>query len=111
VTEVSSIDNGQNVYIGRTPDGGSPLWFKGNIFNVDMYNRALTDSELLTDGKAMGKNIFFNGLICRYNLDEKANGATSNGEVAVIDHGPYKNNGTTANIAYNYSPISFRKRR
>jgi hypothetical protein len=53
--DTRSISNSMSIrYIGRSPGiSNYPSWFKGNISNVQIYNRALAESEIKQNFEAL----------------------------------------------------------
>lgn len=65
----------------------------GNMFDVRLYNRALTDAEIKTIYGAQGKDAILNGLVLRTAILDGANAASLSG-ATIYDHSQYKNNVT-----------------
>jgi hypothetical protein len=61
--------NPSNLYIGSL--AGNNRWFNGDINDIRVYNRALSDSEIMTNYNT--DSIITNGLVSWWKLDDQSN--------------------------------------
>jgi hypothetical protein len=115
--QVKSTPMSGNALYNTTPlkmgsDGDNQNYLCGKLYQALFFNRAITAAEMLTIYYSSGHDGIIDGLIGRWNFDEKHPGATSHGESGFVkDCSLNKNGGDTANITYTSTPLSFRKRR
>jgi len=98
--------------IGMIGDSGAtPIYLDGKLSDVRIYDRLVTAKEIeiiYTDRS--GDNIY-DGLISRWNLDEKEPGATASGSGTVIDMATTGNHGTSVNSPQYAESVVFPRRR
>jgi hypothetical protein len=90
-TRTPNIVTTGDLNIGRRFDTGA--YFPGDIDDVRLYNRALSDSEIESIGKSRGRLLITDGLIGWWKLDQGSDGATATG-ATVSDSTGNGNTGT-----------------
>ena len=99
-------DPGNNVLIGRRPDGGGP--FDGLVGDGRIYGRAMGPAEIATIYAARGFDGIWNKLLGRWLLNEAAAGTASG---STMDLSKYQNHGTINNSpTWAESRLRFRRR-
>ena len=107
--EVKDLISGTGTNIHIASRGGSN-YFDGGFFDVRVYNRMLTDSEIATIYAAQGNDCIVSGLKGWWRLDEKPTGQTASGANTIRDLSGNVNHGTPANTpTYEAVPMAIIK--
>ena len=77
LNDTAGAGNGENLNIGRRPDG--TRYFNGEIEDLRIYDRALSDAEIASWANGRGKDRVFQGLGLRLGMREKPPGAVAIG--------------------------------
>jgi hypothetical protein len=82
-----------NLYIGNSPVATGARTFDGRIWDVRIYNRALTQDEITTLYNSRGSDTIINGMALRMPIDEFTDGHSTVGADRVVDLSGNNNTG------------------
>lgn len=99
---ILNVDNSFNLSLGIAASNYTPYCFEGKISNVQIYNRALSNSEIISNylsflPRFTGQDIVTNGLVLY--LDAGYSGSFKISSNTWYDISGYGNNGTLTNGA------------
>ncbi|RYD66147.1 MAG: LamG domain-containing protein [Verrucomicrobiaceae bacterium] len=86
-------------------------FFQGQLEDIRIYNRALSQGEIETIYTCRGTGLIRNGMILNLLLDEQRAGATLAASAVVYDTGPFKLNATNIVAGTAFTAGFLRKRR
>ncbi len=98
-----------DLHFGTRPSGGQNL--NGILDDIRIYNRNLSQVEIKTVYTARGRDGIVEGLVSRWTMNEKSNGATVSGADSIKDLVLNGNSGSPeGSPTYSESILGFRRR-